>query len=170
MRTLFAAAVLLLLLAAAPADEPKLPGGTVIDTPALIALMAADHPVLIDVAPPLARKPAGLPAGTPWMPPPHYDIPGSIWLPSVGESTLPPQLAAWFQARLAELSGGTGRPLVFYCHIHCKLSLHAAERAIGDGYHRVYWYPLGIEGWTEAGKPTALAKPLRPADRQKTKP
>lgn len=165
-----AVATLLLLLAAAPADAAKLPGGTVIDTPALIALIAADHPALIDVAPPPARKPAGLPAGTPWMPPPHYDIPGSIWLPSVGESTLPPQLAAWFQARLADLAGGTDRPLVFYCHTHCKLSFHAAEHAIGDGYRRVYWYPLGIEGWTEAGKPTALAKPLSPADQQERKP
>lgn len=164
------AAALLLLLAAAPAEMAKLPGGTVLDTPALEALIAAEHPVLIDVAPPPPRKPAGLAAGTPWMPAPHDDIPGSVWLPSVGQSMPTAALASWFRARLAAFAGSPDRPLVFYCHIHCKLSLNAAERAIGDGYSYVYWYPPGIEGWTEAGEPTALAKPLQPADNQERKP
>lgn len=153
-------AVLLLLLAAtAPAEMATLPGGTVLDTAALAALIQAEHPVLIDVAPPPPRKPPGLASNTPWMPAPHDDIPGSVWLPGVGESTLSPSMATWFRARLAAFAGSPDRPLVFYCHIHCKLSFNAAERAIGDGYRRVYWYPPGIEGWTEAGKPNAPAKP-----------
>lgn len=160
-----AAALLFVAIAAAgPAPESestaRLPGGTVLDTPALVALIRTDHPVLIDVAPPPASKPPGLPGGAPWMPAPHYDIPGSAWLPGVGESTLTPARAAWFHDQLAVLAGGPDRSMVFYCHTHCKLSFNAAERAIRDGYSRVYWYPAGIEGWTEARLPTAIAKPV----------
>lgn len=164
-----AAALLFVALAAAgppPGAAPqgegaaRLLGGTVLDTPALVTLIGADHPVLIDVAPPPAHRPPGLAPGAPWMPAPHYDIPGSVWLPGVGESTLTPARASWFRDRLAALAGGPDRSLVFYCHTNCKLSLNAAERAIRDGYARVYWYPFGIEGWTEASLPTAIAKPV----------
>lgn len=159
MRRGFAVVAALLLLAAAPANMASLPGGTVLDTPALAALIRADHPVLIDVAPPAPRKPPGLAANAPWMPAPHYDIPDSVWLPDAGERAPSPALARWFRTRLAALTGEPDRPVVFYCHIHCKRSFNAARTAIGDGYSRVYWYPSGIEGWTEAGKPTAPAKP-----------
>ncbi|MGH7080784.1 MAG: rhodanese-like domain-containing protein, partial [Acetobacteraceae bacterium] len=91
---------------------------------------------------------------------PHHDIPGSVWLPDAGERAPSPALARWFRARLAVLAGRPDRPLVFYCHIHCQRSFNAALRAIDDGYSRVYWYPLGIEGWTEAGQPSAPAKPV----------
>ena len=158
-----AVALLMVLAAAAPQpqseDTARLPGGTVLDTPALVALIHAERPVLIDVAPPPAHKPTGLPPGAPWMPEPHHDIPGSVWLPGVGESALAPARASWFHDRLAALAGGQDRPLVFYCHTNCNLSLNAAEHAIDDGYSRVYWYPSGVEGWAESGEPTVLAKP-----------
>ncbi|MGH7082113.1 MAG: rhodanese-like domain-containing protein [Acetobacteraceae bacterium] len=160
MRSRLAALALLSLLAAAPANTASLPGGTVLNTPALAALIRTEHPVLIDVAPPPPRTPSGLAAHAPWMPAPHQDIPGSVWLPDAGESTPPPALARWFRVRLGVLAGRPDRPLVFYCHVHCKRSFNAALRAIDDGYSRVYWYPLGIEGWTEAGQPAALAKPM----------
>ncbi|MGH7051518.1 MAG: rhodanese-like domain-containing protein [Acetobacteraceae bacterium] len=160
MRGSVAVVAALLLLAAAPANTARLPGGTVLDTPALAALIRAEHPLLIDVAPPPPRKPSGLAASTPWLPAPHHDIPGSVWLPDAGERAPSPALARWFRARLAVLAGRPDRPLVFYCHIHCQRSFDAALRAIDDGYSRVYWYPLGIEGWTEAGQPSAPAKPV----------
>jgi PQQ-dependent catabolism-associated CXXCW motif protein len=64
-----------------------------------------------------------------------------------------------FRARLRTLTGGDmTKPIVVYCHHACWLSWNAAKRAIADGYRRVIWYPDGIEGWTQAGKPLEQSK------------
>jgi PQQ-dependent catabolism-associated CXXCW motif protein len=137
-------------------------GGTVLDTAALVRLLAGGGVVLLDVAE-AARRPAGLPAGTLWLPPPHRDIPGSVWIPDVGRGVISPRFAAWFQARLAALTAGNrDRRVVVYCHPNCWMSWNAAKRAIDDGYRAVFWYPDGIEAWERAGHPTAVAKPEEP--------
>lgn len=140
-------------------------GGTVLDTAALAHLVAGGGVVLLDVAD-APRRPVGLPAGTLWLPPAHRDIPGSVWLPNVGRGVISPRFAAWFQARLAALTGGNrDRRIVVYCHPRCWMSWNAAKRVINDGYRAVFWYPGGIEGWEHAGHPTAVAKPEEPGAR-----
>jgi len=51
------------------------------------------------------------------------------------------------------------RKLVFYCDsAKCGRSHNGAMWAVKLGYTNVYRYPAGIEGWMEAGNPTATAE------------
>jgi PQQ-dependent catabolism-associated CXXCW motif protein len=137
-------------------------GGTVISTAVLAHLQANGDALLVDVAE-AAHRPAGLPAGTLWLPPPHRDIPGSVWIPDVGRGTISPRFAVWFRTRLAALTGGNrDKRIVVYCHPSCWMSWNAAKRMINDGYRAVSWYPDGLEGWVKAGYLTAVAKPQEP--------
>ncbi len=127
-------------------------GGKVIQTDALAALLKSGGVLLIDVANP-PHRPANLPPTSLWLPPPHEDIPGSVWLAGMGEGALTAAQDATFRARLRALTGGTmNKPIVVYCHHACWLSWNAARRAIAYGYTRVAWYPDGVEGWAQAGK------------------
>jgi PQQ-dependent catabolism-associated CXXCW motif protein len=137
-------------------------GGTVLDTTALAQLLAGGGAVMLDVAD-APRRPSGLPAGTLWLPPPHRDIPGSVWIPDVGGGTISPGLADWFRTRLAALTAGDrDKRIVVYCHTSCWTSWNAAKRVINDGYRAVFWYPGGLEGWVAAGHPTAVTQPEEP--------
>jgi PQQ-dependent catabolism-associated CXXCW motif protein len=139
------------------------PGGTVLDLTGLRRLIATEHPLLIDVLP-APRRPEGMKPTMPWLPPPHLDIPGSIWLPDVGRGALAPDFEAWFRTTLTRLTGGSfSRPLVFYCQAECWMSWNAAKRAAHYGYRRVYWYPDGVDGWKAAHLPLTAATPLLPS-------
>jgi len=97
------------------------------------------------------------------MAPPHRDIPGSIWLLEAGKGDLPAEAEDFFRTTLDQLThGDKKRRVVLYCHPRCWLSWNAAKRAVSFGYLRVYWYPDGIEGWQEAGKPVAATKARMP--------
>jgi PQQ-dependent catabolism-associated CXXCW motif protein len=140
----------------------RVPGGTVLDLPALQHLIAASHPLLIDVLP-APRKPQGMKPSMLWLPPPHLDLPGSIWIPDAGRGALAPSFEAWLRATLARLTkGDITAPMVFYCQAECWMSWNAAKRVASWGYRRVYWYPDGVDGWKKAGLPLAPATPLTP--------
>jgi rhodanese-related sulfurtransferase len=122
----------------------SLRGATVLHGDALPAFIATAHPVLIDVLP-APRRPDGMAAGMPWLPLPHQNIPGSVWLPD---------------ARLAALTARDfAKPLVFYCRASCWMSWNAAKRAVSLGYTRVIWYPDGVEGWQQTGRKLTPANP-----------
>ena len=134
-------------------------GGTVVHTPALPALLASVHPVLIDVLP-APTPPADPRPGLPRMPLQHRDLPGSVWLADVGRGALSPQLEAWFAARLrAATHGDRDRPVVFYCLSNCWMSWNATRRAVSLGYTHAIWYPEGADGWAAAGGETQVATP-----------
>jgi PQQ-dependent catabolism-associated CXXCW motif protein len=106
------------------------------------------------------RRPASLPAGSLWLPTPHLDIPGSLWLPDSGRGALSPELEAWFRANLARITAARrDPPLVFYCRTDCWLSWNATKRAIEWGYEAAGWYRDGSDGWRAAGLPLAEAQP-----------
>ena len=173
----FAALALALLLAAPAAAAPPEPqgyrmsdykaptpatiaGGTALDTPAAQQLWKKGGAVWIDVlaAP---RRPANLPASSVWLPVPHRDIPGSLWLRDVGRGALDPKLEAYFRNNLDRAAKGRrDARLVFYCRAECWMSWNAAKRAIGWGYTRVYWYRDGIDGWQAAKLPLATVEPV----------
>jgi len=128
-----------------------LQGATVVTTAQAQALWTARAAVFVDVLP-RPPKPAGLPAGTVWHDPPHTSVPGAVWLRDVGFGALAPSMAAYFRRGLAEATGGDhARPLLFFCRRACWMSWNAAKRALAEGYAKVYWYPDGVEGWSEAG-------------------
>ncbi len=166
-------AALWLLLCAGPAcaaaPEPAGPtggdvpasiaGGQVIHTAGLAALLEHHVAVLVDVAP-RPRRPANMAAGALWLPLPHQDIPGSLWMPEAGQPGASAVVDSVLQHRLAVATGhDPATPIVVYCHPHCWLSWNAARRIIDYGYRTVYWYPDGVEGWTALDRPTAPAKP-----------
>jgi PQQ-dependent catabolism-associated CXXCW motif protein len=139
-----------------------LAGARVVDTQELAALIGASEVVLVDAASP-ERRPEGLPPDVLWSAPPHPVIVGSVWLPGVGAGAIDDVTNAFFEAELARLTGHSlDRPIVVYCHPNCWASWNAAKRAIGYGYTNVHWYPAGVEGWQEAGKPLAVAAPRLP--------
>jgi len=135
-------------------------GGTVLDTEAAHALWADGAAIWIDVLP-APRRPATLPASALWMPLPHRDIPGSVWLPDVGRGLLSPDLEVYFREHLEALTNGRrDAPLAFYCLAECWMSWNAAKRAAAWGYTRVHWYPEGTDGWEAAKLPMAEAEPV----------
>ncbi len=136
-----------------------LQGASVIHTDALAALLAREHPLVIDVLPAPVPPPDARP-GLPRLVQPHRAIPGSIWLPDIGRGALNPEIESRFRARLAALTGGNLRArLVFTCLSHCWMSWNAAKRAKGYGYTGVIWYPDGVDGWSAAGHPTVVTLP-----------
>ena len=132
-------------------------GGTVLDSPAFVALMSAKHPLLIDVAD-KDRKPPTMAKDTPWLPQ-HRSIPGAVWLQGAGNATGDPAFDAAFRSRFAALAGDDrARPIVVFCHPDCWASYNAAKRLVVLGYSAVYWYPEGMEGWQDAHD-TSVIKP-----------
>ena len=136
-----------------------LKGAAVVTTAQAQALWTDKAVVFIDVLP-RPPKPAGLPAGTVWRDPPHRSVPGAVWLRDVGFGELAPSMEAYFKRGLTEATGGDhSKPLLFFCKRECWMSWNAAKRALGEGYSRVYWYPDGVEGWTEAGLAVEAIQP-----------
>ena len=140
-------------------------GRPAIDTAEARRLWETHETVFIDVVA-ASRRPESLPAGSIWSPPPHLDIPGSVWLPDSGRGALNPALEAWFRGNLARIAA-TRRdaPLVFYCRTDCWLSWNATKRALEWGYRAALWYRDGSDGWAEAGLPLAPAQPPSDAPR-----
>lgn len=131
-------------------------GVSTLDDPAeLESMLESDSaPLLIDVLPVLWR---GIFIETD----PHYNIPGSYWLPNVGKGELEDQWVSYFVDSLRQLTEAQkDRALVFYCKADCWHSWNAARRALALGYQAVYWYPLGVEGWQDLGLDLELSTPI----------
>ncbi len=111
-------------------------------------LLESESVIPIDVLP-AQRKPEGLDSASLWLPPPHYGIPGSLWLPDVGRGEINDQLDQYFQIVLKRVTNDDlNVGLMFYCLPDCWMSWNAAKRAVDEyGYTNVYWFPEGITGW-----------------------
>lgn len=143
----------------APVPE-QAPGATTLTTEEVQAHLAAGDALLIDVLPSPPR-PAGLPPTDRWLPPPHRNLPGSVWLPNVGYGRLSDDLTDYLQRNIKRLTGGDRtRALIVYCRAGCWMSWNVAKRLAAAGYTAVYWYPDGTTGWETAGLPLAESQPL----------
>lgn len=143
----------------APTPE-TVSGGVMLDTDSAHKLWESGSAVWIDVLP-APRRPANLRASALWMPLPHRDIPGSLWLPDVGRGSLSPELESYFRDQLeAVTKGRRDAPLAFYCLADCWMSWNATKRAASWGYTRLYWYRDGTDGWESAKLPVTAAEPL----------
>ncbi len=132
----------------------SVPGGMALSTPQLQTLLRDQEPLLIDVLP-APVKPKDRPVNLLWLPPDHFNIPGSHWLPNVGFGVLSDELDAYFKENLERLTAGDReRKIVIYCLADCWMSWNAARRAAGEyGYSAVHWYADGVTGWEAAGLP-----------------
>jgi PQQ-dependent catabolism-associated CXXCW motif protein len=134
-------------------------GGVVLDTGAAHELWETGEAIWIDVLP-APRRPANLPPSAVWMPLPHRNIPGSLWLPDVGRGALNPELEDYFRDHLATATKlRKDAAIVFYCLANCWMSWNAAKRAASWGYRQVYWYRDGTDGWEAAKLPMQNAEP-----------
>lgn len=140
---------------------PSSPVAWTVSTPEAHDLLASGSVIAIDVQATVYRPAAdGLPAA--WLPSqPRLDIPGSHWLPNMGYPDIAPELDTYYQTHLARLTGGNHeQALLLYCIADCWLAWNALKRVATYGYSRLYWYPLGSDGWREAGWPLVQAEPL----------
>ena len=146
-----------------PVNSPvpvTLSGGKVISNArGLHALLKHKGTILIDVSN-APRRPDNMAPGAPWLPLPHQAIPGSLWIPGVGDGELAAPLDQYFRQKLAAATDNDmTSPVIIYCHRSCWLSWNAAKRAISYGYRHVFWYRDGVEGWKAAGYHTAVIEP-----------
>jgi PQQ-dependent catabolism-associated CXXCW motif protein len=109
---------------------------------------------------PAPRRPENLPPSALWMPLPHRDIPGSLWLPDIGRGALSPDVEGYFRDHLATATKlRKDAAVVFYCLADCWMSWNAAKRAASWGYTQIYWYRDGTDGWDAAKLPMQNAEP-----------
>ena len=136
-------------------------GGVMLDTDAAHQLWESGTAVWIDVLP-APRRPENLPPSALWMPLPHRDIRGSLWLPDIGRGALSPEVEGYFRDHLATATKlHKDAAVVFYCLADCWMSWNAAKRAASWGYTRIYWYRDGTDGWEAAKLPVQNAEPAR---------
>lgn len=136
------------------------PGGKRVLTDAVQQMVDDGTAVLIDV---LSAEGVGPdPIDGEWLvSKPHDNIPGSVWLPEVGQGTLDEVMMRYFQDQLTALTDGvTDRAIVFYCVADCWMSWNAARRAAKWGYTNVHWYAEGTDGWVENGLSLVPAVPI----------
>jgi len=137
-----------------------LEGAEVLSTTDVAALVETGQALLIDVMPaPRRPRDTGL-----WISPSRDNIPGSHWLANTGFGELSAEFAVFFEEKLAALTAGDPRQLVFYCETDCWMSWNAAKRALSLGYENVAWYPDGTDGWKAAGLPLERSEPVSMPD------
>lgn len=94
---------------------------------------------------------------------PHTTIPGAHWFPESGRGKLAPNINAWFTAGVSRLTHGRRRKsIVVFCLADCWMSWNAALRLRRSGYHHVYWFGEGIDGWRDAGRRLVDMRPSSP--------
>ncbi|MGI9357351.1 MAG: rhodanese-like domain-containing protein [Rhizobiaceae bacterium] len=87
-------------------------------------------------------------------------LPGAVWLPETGRGVLLPEIKRYLKVNLQRLTGGDkDRPLVVFCISDCWMSWNAAQHIAQFGYNDINWFPLGTDGWEEAGW---TLEPIRP--------
>lgn len=116
-----------------------IPGGLVITTDALVAMLANQQgrPLVLDIL------------GGPEI------LPGAIAAtPAAQPGTFSDETQKGFgQFLQQQTQGNMEAPIVLYCLSNqCWMSYNAALRAINLGYKNVLWYRGGIEAWKAAGQ------------------
>jgi PQQ-dependent catabolism-associated CXXCW motif protein len=164
MRTLLALEPMLLLTGVASAMVPEPDGfwrgpmhgetpnsvkrASVIDTQALVELRARERPVLLDLAA-ADQRPSSMSRDILWLPI-HRSIPGTAWFPGAGGSSTDTAFERVFKQRIRALANGDlDIPIVVFCHPQCWASWNASKRLVALGYHYIYWYSEGLEGWRD---------------------
>lgn len=146
--------------AALPAEVP---GGTRVSTEETERIWRDKAAIFVDVMPATG---AGFdPRTGAWrLTKSHDHIPGSVWLPDVGRGRISPALERYLEKNLARLSEGRkDRAFLFYCQSDCWMAWNAVQRAAGLGFTKIYWYPEGVDGWSDWDNPMTPAQ-ARPVD------
>ena len=135
------------------------PGGVVLDTQGIKQLIETTDVVLIDVLSISGVRYDELDGS--WSGyEPRFNIPGSLWLPNVGFGRPSPDMLTYFLNTAAEATDGQlDHPVLIYCISDCWMGWNAVQHLAHAGYSKVYWGPLGTDGWSEAGYKLELVEP-----------
>lgn len=91
---------------------------------------------------------------------PHDSIPGAYWFAESGRGDMAQAMTASFLRGVRRLAKtAPRRPIVVFCQADCWMSWNAALRLHRAGFRDVRWFADGLDGWKEAGLPTARAMP-----------
>lgn len=145
----------------APTPE-CVPNAITIDTAEMVKLIQqSPNLILIDVLSVITRPNAEFGEGK-WLPnKERFSLPGTVWLPNVGYGYLDEQMEHYFTSQLEALTqGDKTKPLVFFCIADCWMSWNSVQRARDYGYHNVYWYKNGTDGWAESGLEVQKTDPV----------
>jgi PQQ-dependent catabolism-associated CXXCW motif protein len=135
------------------------PGGVVLDTEGIKQLIDTTDVVLIDVLSISGIRYDELDGS--WSGyEPRFNIPGSLWLPNVGYGRPSPDMLRYFLNAVAKATDGQlDHPVLIYCISDCWMGWNAVQHLARAGYSKVYWGPLGTDGWAEAGYELELTEP-----------
>ena len=135
------------------------PGGVVLDTEGIQQLIETTDVVLIDVLSISGVRYDELDGS--WSGyEPRFNIPGSLWLPNVGYGRPSPDMLTYFLNTVAEATDGQlGHPVLIYCISDCWMGWNAVQHLARAGYSRLYWGPLGTDGWIKADHKLELTEP-----------
>lgn len=136
------------------------PGGQTLDLESALELHTSGRAHFIDVYPP--RGMGADPFDGTWLNSETHDtLPGASWLPEVGRGFIEAEHQDYLQRNLRRLTNGDlAAPVVFFCTADCWQSWNAAKRVAQLGYTNVKWFPLGTDGWREAGRTLVRAWPV----------
>ncbi len=88
-------------------------------------------------------------------------LPGAVWLPETGRGSLLPVIETFLKTNLERLtSGDKNKPLLVFCISDCWMSWNASQHMARLGYTNVNWFPLGADGWEEAGEKLVPVTPV----------
>lgn len=135
------------------------PGGVVLDTLGIKQLIDSTDVVLIDVLSISEVRYDELDGS--WSGyEPRLNIPGSLWLPNVGYGRPSQDMLKYFLTTVAKATDGElDHPILIYCISDCWMGWNAVQHLAQAGYSKVYWGPLGTDGWVEAGYELELTEP-----------
>ena len=142
----------------------SVPGGSILLFAEDVAGLIASRSVTLLNVSPISLSPPD-PAGTRiWIPKrgsPMLSIPGSVWLPNIGYQTLDDDMRRYLESQLEAITGNNrDQPLLIYCTSDCWMSWNAVRRLSREyGFREIYWYPMGIDGWREAGHELVRIEP-----------
>ena len=127
-----------------------LSGAIVVDAEQAMSLHKSATIKFIDVLP-APKQPEGMTEDDIWLPKQRFNIPDSIWLADVGYGVLSDEMENYFVTNLDTVTKQGYRGYLFYCQVDCWMSWNAAKRAIELGYSGVYWFPGGVDEWSQQG-------------------
>ena len=91
----------------------------------------------------------------------RMSIPGAVWLPETGRGVLLPEIETFLKTNLERLTDGDrDRALVVFCVSDCWMSWNASQHMARLGYTDINWFPLGTDGWEEAGGTLEPVEPV----------
>lgn len=91
----------------------------------------------------------------------RLSIPGAVWLPEVGRGVLEPQMQAYLEYNIKNLTDGSfDKPVIVFCVADCWMSWNASQRIAELGYKNVFWFRNGTDGWLDTDRTLEKVEPV----------